>query len=165
MLLLYVHFAQIIFELALFIVFSFIIHTLLHIKLIPTFCSLLKLRAAKVQSAPSVAPPSLSNKTVAPASEWQHTPLQNNQQSAATPALEQSSSTQAENDLTSDMGEDVSAADDRGQLCPLFVIVTTFPLNPKSEEHQKVLYMIADDCLYLAIILKKFSEYNCRFSI
>ncbi|XP_057539510.1 nuclear transport factor 2-like isoform X2 [Amaranthus tricolor] len=97
------------------------------------------LRAAKVQSAPSVASPSLSNKTVAPASEWQHISLQNNQQSAATPALEQSSSTQAENDLTSDMGEDVSAADDRGEIKSVYVrnLSPTVSASEIEEEFKK----------------------------
>ncbi|KMS95615.1 hypothetical protein BVRB_006630 [Beta vulgaris subsp. vulgaris] len=80
------------------------------------------LRAAKVQSAPSVAPPSSSNKAVAPASEWLHSPQQNNQQSVAQQAQQQSNSMHVASDsLTPDMGEEVSAIDDRGEIKSVYV--------------------------------------------
>ncbi|KAL2923020.1 putative G3BP-like protein [Bienertia sinuspersici] len=80
------------------------------------------LRAAKVQAAPSVAPSSSSNKAVAPASEWQHAPQHNDQQSVAQQAQQQSSSVQvASESWVPDVGDEVSTTDDRGEIKSVYV--------------------------------------------
>jgi len=93
------------------------------VKLTMQLPSLLKLRAAKVQSAPSAAPPS-SNKAVAPGSEWQHVPQQSNQHSAAQQPQQSSSTHVANESMAAENVEDVSTTDDRGlwRLLWLFVI-------------------------------------------
>lgn len=97
------------------------------------------LRAAKVQSAQSVAPPT-SNKAVATASEWQHAPQQSNQQSTAQPAQQQSNSTNvASESFTSDMGEETSATDDRGEIKSVYVrnLLPTVSASEIEEEFKK----------------------------
>lgn len=67
---------------------------------------------------------------MAPASEWLHSPQQNNQQSVAQQAQQQSNSMHVASDsLTPDMGEEVSAIDDRGLPMPLSFFYFD-PLNP-----------------------------------
>ncbi|CAO2821980.1 unnamed protein product [Amaranthus hypochondriacus] len=95
------------------------------------------LRAAKAQPTPSVTPPPSSNKTVAAASEWQHASQQHNQQSAAQPAHQQSSSTQvASENFISDMNEDVSAADDRGEIKSVYVRNLSPTVSPSEIEEE-----------------------------
>ncbi|XP_074307095.1 nuclear transport factor 2 isoform X2 [Silene latifolia] len=93
------------------------------------------LRAAKAQAAQgtSVAHAQSSNKRGTPASEWQ-------QQSAAQPSQQQSSSTQAVNvSMAGDMSEDFSTVGDLGEIKSVYVrnLLPTVSSSEIEEEFKK----------------------------
>lgn len=93
----------------------------------------MKLRAAKAQSAVSTALPSSSNKAVA-ASEWQ----QQTQQSAVQQAQQQTNTTHVANEnFMSDMGEEVSAIEDRGPPSALSFLFSHPSLISLNRKHTK----------------------------
>ncbi|XP_021721545.1 putative G3BP-like protein [Chenopodium quinoa] len=79
------------------------------------------LRAAKVHSTLSVAPPSSSNKAVTSASEWQQAPQQTQQSAAQQPQQLTNSMQVASENFTTDMSEEVSGTDDRGEIKSVYV--------------------------------------------
>lgn len=96
------------------------------------------LQAAKVQYAASAGPMPASNMAASPPSEWQHAP-QHNQQSAVQQA-QQSSLKQVVNESSAiEVGEDVSATEDRGEIKSVYVrnLPPTVSASEIEEEFKK----------------------------
>ncbi|GAB4843664.1 hypothetical protein Ancab_013628 [Ancistrocladus abbreviatus] len=101
-----------------------------------TYASVLR---AKGQSGPSIVPPASSNKNKAAASEWHQTPQQSNQQLPIQHSQQSTAASAANDDLGAEVAEDISLADEKGEIKSVYVrtLPPTVSVSEIEEEFKK----------------------------